>query len=71
MVFGDDAVAVDATSARLMKIDPQGLEYLTMAEPFLGNVARAAIDQLGEDPEPLAQDFRVLDKFQKLKESSA
>lgn len=71
LVFGDDWVAVDATSARLMKIDPYGLEYLAMAESFLGNVARTAIDQLGEDPEPLAQDFRVLDKFQKLKESIA
>ena len=40
LIFGDDLVAVDATAARLMKIEPQKVQYLAKAEEFLGNLAR-------------------------------
>ena len=39
LVFGDDPVAVDATAARLMTIDPRQIRYLAEAGRFLGNVA--------------------------------
>ena len=67
LVFGDDPVAVDATAARLMTIDPRKIRYLSEAGRFLGNVAEERIDQAGEPIERLRQDFRVLPMFHALK----
>ena len=68
LVFGDDPVAVDATAARLMTIDPLKIRYLAEAGRFLGNVAEERIDQMGETIGRLRQDFRVLPRFRALKE---
>jgi uncharacterized protein (DUF362 family) len=67
LVFGDDPVAVDATAARLMTIDPRQIRYLAQAGRFLGNVAEERIDQTGEPIDRLRQDFRVLPMFGALK----
>lgn len=67
LILGDDLVAVDATAARLMKIDPRKIKYLEMAEQFLGNVALGKIQQIGESLDLFQQDFRVIDAFQYLK----
>ena len=67
LVFGDDPVAVDATAARLMTIDPRKVRYLAEAGRFLGNVAEERIDQVGEPIDRLRQDFRVLPMFRTLK----
>ncbi len=67
LVFGTDMVATDATSARLMGFDPERLGYLREAGTFLGQVHLEEIDQVGEDPEALAQDFEVLPVFDGLK----
>ena len=67
LVFGDDPVAVDATAARLMTIDPRQVRHLAEAGRFLGNVAEQRIDQVGEPIDRLRQDFRVLPMFQALK----
>jgi uncharacterized protein (DUF362 family) len=67
LVFGDDPVAVDATAARLMTIDPRQIRYLIEAGRFLGNVAEERIDQAGEPIDRLRQDFRVLPAFHALK----
>jgi uncharacterized protein (DUF362 family) len=67
LIFGDDLVAVDATAARLMKIEPRKIGYLEMASRFLGNIAYETIDQVGERLEPLQQDFQVIENFQALK----
>jgi uncharacterized protein (DUF362 family) len=67
LVFGDDPVAVDATCARLMSIDPWRVSYLSEAEAFLGNIASERIAQLAEDVDTLRQDFRVLESFETLK----
>ncbi|HEX7295086.1 MAG TPA: DUF362 domain-containing protein [Pyrinomonadaceae bacterium] len=67
LVLGDDLVAVDATAARLMTIEPQQVKYLKIAEDFLGNLERSKIEQIGEDVERLRQDFKVLEKFSNLK----
>jgi len=67
LIFGDDLVAVDATAARLMTIDPRKIRYLAEAGRFLGNVAEDRIDQLGEAIERIRQDFRVLPAFERLK----
>jgi len=67
LVFGADPVAVDATCARLMSIDPWRVSYLADAEAFLGNIADERITQLAEDVDTLRQDFRVLESFETLK----
>ena len=67
LVFGEDPVAVDATAARLMTIDPRKIRYLVEAGRFLGNVAEERIDQAGEPIDRLRQDFRVLPMFHALK----
>jgi uncharacterized protein (DUF362 family) len=67
LIFGDDLVAVDATAARLMKIEPGKIRYLEAASRFLGNIAYESIDQIGERLEPFQQDFRVIENFQQLK----
>jgi uncharacterized protein (DUF362 family) len=67
LLFGDDPVAVDATAARLMTIDPSRIRYLAEAGRFLGNLAEARIDQVGEPIDRLRQDFRVLPMFRALK----
>ena len=63
LVFGTDMVATDATATRLMRFDPERIPYLKEAGTFLGQVHLEEIDQVGEDPEALAQDFEVLPAF--------
>jgi len=67
LLFGADLVAVDATAARLMKVEPRKVKYLEMAGDFLGNLAYERIEQLGESIDSLQQDFRVIDSFADLK----
>jgi uncharacterized protein (DUF362 family) len=67
LVMGDDPVAVDATAARLMTIDPRQVRYLAEAGRFLGHVDEQHIDQIGEAIDRLRQDFRVLPMFRALK----
>jgi uncharacterized protein (DUF362 family) len=67
LIFGDDLVAVDATAARLMTIEPRKIQYLEKAGEFLGNTAYEQVEQIGEKPEKLQQDFRVIKSFQYLK----
>jgi len=67
LVFGPDLVAVDATAARLMTIEPRQVRYLADAGAFLGNIGLEAIEQIGETVERRRQDFRVLEKFNYLK----
>jgi len=69
LLFGDDLVAVDATAARLMTIDPGRISYLASAGEFLGNLAQERIVQIGEEIKTYQQDFRVIDRFQHLKVS--
>jgi len=66
LILGDDPVAVDATAARLMTIEPRKIPYLERAEQFLGNVAREQIEQIGEDPEGLRQPFALIESFRHL-----
>ena len=67
LIFGDDLVAVDATAARLMKIEPQKIDYLAKAGEFLGNLNQEKIQQIGERLEKFQQDFAVIEDFQNLK----
>jgi uncharacterized protein (DUF362 family) len=67
LVFGEDPVAVDATSARLMTIDPRRVPYLAEAGRFLGRLAEDRIEQIGEPIDRLRQDFSVLPAFAHMK----
>jgi uncharacterized protein (DUF362 family) len=67
LIFGKDLVAVDATAARLMKIEPKKIKYLAEAGEFLGNVNHEGIKQIGENLERMQKDFRVIEEFQDLK----
>ena len=67
LIFGNDLVAVDATAARLMKIEPRKVKYLDLAGEFLGNIGYEQIEQIGENLHPYQQDFRVIDNFAYLK----
>ena len=64
LVLGTDVVAVDATCAHLIGMDPSGIDYLAMAGGFLGNLRETSIEQRGEliarfatrfEPPPQAQ----------------
>ena len=67
LIFGEDLVAVDATAARLMTLEPQKIDYLATAGEFLGNLLQEKIQQVGEPLDKLRQDFAVIEDFQKLK----
>ncbi len=71
LIFGDDLVAVDATSARVMKIEPQKIDYLAKAGEFLGNLYQEKIQQIGEPLERVQQDFTVIEDFEHLKKMTS
>ena len=61
LVMGDNALAVDATAARVMGIDPARVEYLAMAHKIkLGSLRREDIAVAGEKIENVRANF-VLD----------
>jgi uncharacterized protein (DUF362 family) len=66
LVFGADPVAVDATCARLMGLEPTRLAYLQQAGEFLGNADEQRIEQLGERIASHQQAYRVLERFESL-----
>jgi uncharacterized protein (DUF362 family) len=61
VAIGRDVVAVDATCARIMGLDPKKLAYLETAGRFLGNIDVARIEQLGEPVERYRTEFALLD----------
>ena len=67
LILGEDLVAVDATAARLMKIEPRKIDYLEIADRFLGNISYEKIELVGERLERFQQDYRVIENFQELK----
>ena len=67
LIFGDDFVSVDASAARLMKLEPRKVNHLAKADEFLGNLANDKIEQIGEKLENLEQDFEVIDSLKDLK----
>ena len=61
LVMGTNLPAVDATAARLMKIEPSRVAHLASASGFLGPIAEHHITQRGEPLAPLIQPFKLLD----------
>lgn len=58
LVCGDDPVAVDATSARLMGIQPEGIDSLLRASYMLGHIKEESIAQIGERIATVAKPFQ-------------
>jgi uncharacterized protein (DUF362 family) len=67
LVAGDDPVAVDATSARIMGLVPERIDYLKRAALLLGNMDEEKIEQLGETIASTCKPFEMLPAFQELR----
>jgi len=67
VAMGADPVAVDATCARVIGLDPQKLVYLKTAGEFLGHIDDTRIDQRGEAPARYASRFDVIPDLEYLR----
>lgn len=67
VAMGADVVAVDATCARIIGLDPRKMPYLDIAGQFLGNLNPRRIQQRGERPERYATSFEVVEHFRHLR----
>jgi uncharacterized protein (DUF362 family) len=65
IVMGRNPVAVDATCCRLMGVDPARIAYLN--EQDLGNHHEDYIEQRGENPHALRQDYVLIDRYRDLR----
>lgn len=61
IVLGKNFPAVDATSARIMGIDPNKIPYIRRASGLLGAIRESSIAQRGESIASMRQDFQLLD----------
>ena len=66
VVMGRDLVAVDSTCCRLMGIDPAQVDYIRRVSD-LGHLESSRIEQRGERPSQMRQDFRLIEEFQYLR----
>jgi hypothetical protein len=65
--MGTDLVALDATCARVIGLDPAKMPYLSVSGEFLGNVDAAHMEQRGESPERYRVTFDVIEPLRKLR----
>jgi uncharacterized protein (DUF362 family) len=63
LVMGRNFPAVDATCARVMKINPYRVNYLRQCETYLGPIHEAEIIQVGETIAAVATEFKLLEKI--------
>lgn len=66
VAMGADVVAVDATCARIIGLEPAKMNYLRVASDYLGNIAESRIDHVGESPARYRTRFEMLDQFKDL-----
>jgi uncharacterized protein (DUF362 family) len=67
LAIGADPVAVDATCARAIGLDPSKIAYLSEASAFLGHVDASRIDQRGEPLHRFTRRFDVIDAHRALR----
>jgi uncharacterized protein (DUF362 family) len=67
VAMGTDVVAVDATCARVIGVDPAKLAYLEAAAEFLGNADPARIEQRGERPDRYRTNFDLIESMQRVR----
>ena len=66
VVAGADAVAVDATCCRIMRLDPARIGYLTLAAGA-ARLAEEAVPQMGEAIQSVAARFQLLPELEHLR----
>jgi uncharacterized protein (DUF362 family) len=71
IAIGQDPVAVDATCARAIGIDPRRLGYLAEASRFLGNLDERRIQHRGERPDRFRFDFELIESKKDLRSKGA
>jgi uncharacterized protein (DUF362 family) len=64
IVLADDPVAADATCARLMGLEPDGVVHIREASKFLGNSSSTLIDFVGEAVPSPEEPFHVVPEFE-------
>jgi uncharacterized protein (DUF362 family) len=69
IAMGRDPVAVDATCARAMGLDPAKLPYLGIASRFLGHLDEARIRQRGEPIARVRTEFDLIESLRGLRTS--
>jgi uncharacterized protein (DUF362 family) len=67
LIMGNDPVAVDATSARVMGLMPEKVKYIAQAATLLGHMQQEKIEQFGESIAATLTPFCVLDNFRHLR----
>jgi uncharacterized protein (DUF362 family) len=67
VVLADDPVAADATCARLMGLEPDGVAHIHEAAKFLGNSSPDLVEQMGEVARQPEAPFRVVPEFRFLR----
>ena len=67
IVLANDAVAADATCARLMGLEPARIVHIHEGSGFLGNSLSQLIDQAGETVRSPSVPFRVVPEFEFLR----
>jgi len=68
IVLADDPVAADATCARLMGLEPDGVVHIREASNFLGNSSSTLIDFVGEAVRSPEEPFHVVPEFEFLRQ---
>jgi uncharacterized protein (DUF362 family) len=63
--MGTDLVAVDATCARAIGLEPDRIPYISVSAEFLGNAAMDRVDQRGERLERYQTRFDVVESIRK------
>ncbi len=59
IVLGQDLASIDATCARLMKLNPTDYKYIRMAGQVVGNIEEADIDIVGPTVATIAQTYAM------------
>jgi uncharacterized protein (DUF362 family) len=67
VAMGSDPVAVDATCARIIGLDPDKIDYLKSAARFLGITDASRIEHRGETPSRYATRFDVVPALESLR----
>jgi len=67
LAMGTDLVAVDATCARLIGLEPRKMPYLSVASRFLGIIDEGRIEQRGERLERYRTRFDVIPSIERMR----
>jgi len=70
LILGNDPVAVDATSCRVMGLIPERVKYLAGAGTMLGHINADKIQQVGENIAAVRSKFAVVKEFSGLSEAT-